>query len=412
MQFIIELYHVYGKKYRKGPMTKVYLIRHAEAEGNLYRRAQGQYNSNITQLGRRQLAAVAERFREVHLDAILSSDLYRTVSTANAVLKYHPELTLHTTPRLREVNVGVWENTPWGNIAADYPEQLDWFTGDPARWSVPGSEPYVQVRRRIRETVTEFAEAHPGQTVAVVSHGFAIRSMLCDILDIPSAEISRMPYGDNTAVTLVTEENGNYTIDWLNDNSHLVNSGLSTFERQSWWRRDSGGQGKQYARLEAMNPSAEKELYCRCYENTWMASHGNLKGYIPSIYLSSAKTHATLDPGSVMKLILDGQFAGIIELDPERGAKEGSGWISLLYVEPAFRDRRLGMQLIGHAVAWSRRRDRSKLQLHVSETNETALAFYKQAGFTIAEKEAGVGGDLYRMEMDITRRILTPDEIG
>ena len=29
-------------------MTTIYLIRHAEAEGNLYRRAHGWYNSTIT----------------------------------------------------------------------------------------------------------------------------------------------------------------------------------------------------------------------------------------------------------------------------------------------------------------------------------------------------------------------------
>mgnify|MGYP001543834503 CR=1 FL=1 len=31
-------------------MTTIYLIRHAEAEGNLYRRAHGWYNSTITDL--------------------------------------------------------------------------------------------------------------------------------------------------------------------------------------------------------------------------------------------------------------------------------------------------------------------------------------------------------------------------
>ncbi|MBE6995878.1 MAG: histidine phosphatase family protein, partial [Ruminococcaceae bacterium] len=32
-------------------MTTIYLIRHAEAEGNLYRIAQGQGNSNLTDRG-------------------------------------------------------------------------------------------------------------------------------------------------------------------------------------------------------------------------------------------------------------------------------------------------------------------------------------------------------------------------
>ena len=43
-------------------MTTIYLIRHAEAEGNLYRRAHGWYNSTITDRGYRQIAALAKRF--------------------------------------------------------------------------------------------------------------------------------------------------------------------------------------------------------------------------------------------------------------------------------------------------------------------------------------------------------------
>ena len=41
-------------------MTSIYLIRHAEAEGNLYRIAQGQYNSIITDRGWRQIRALEE----------------------------------------------------------------------------------------------------------------------------------------------------------------------------------------------------------------------------------------------------------------------------------------------------------------------------------------------------------------
>ena len=41
-------------------MTKVYLIRHAEAEGNYYRRIQGHWDGRITALGMRQIDALAE----------------------------------------------------------------------------------------------------------------------------------------------------------------------------------------------------------------------------------------------------------------------------------------------------------------------------------------------------------------
>ena len=51
-------------------MTKIYLIRHAEAEGNLYRRIQGHWDGSITPLGLQQIDALAQRFRREHIDAL------------------------------------------------------------------------------------------------------------------------------------------------------------------------------------------------------------------------------------------------------------------------------------------------------------------------------------------------------
>ena len=66
-------------------MTTLYLIRHAEAEGNLYRRIHGQYNSLITDNGYRQIQALQKRFADVPIDAVYSSDLFRTMTTARAI---------------------------------------------------------------------------------------------------------------------------------------------------------------------------------------------------------------------------------------------------------------------------------------------------------------------------------------
>ena len=66
-------------------MTTIYLIRHAEAEGNLYRRIHGWYDALVTENGLRQIQALEQRFQGEHFDAVWSSDLYRTCTTARAV---------------------------------------------------------------------------------------------------------------------------------------------------------------------------------------------------------------------------------------------------------------------------------------------------------------------------------------
>ena len=46
-------------------MTTVYFVRHAEAEGNTYRRMHGQYNSLITENGVRQIEALLAEIRDL-----------------------------------------------------------------------------------------------------------------------------------------------------------------------------------------------------------------------------------------------------------------------------------------------------------------------------------------------------------
>ena len=66
-------------------MTRIFLIRHAEAEGNLYRIAQGQSNGLITDRGYRQIEVLRRRFENEHIDAVYSSDLFRARTTAKAI---------------------------------------------------------------------------------------------------------------------------------------------------------------------------------------------------------------------------------------------------------------------------------------------------------------------------------------
>ena len=96
-------------------MTTIYLIRHAEAEGNRYRRAHGWYNSTITDRGYLQIAALAKRFADTKFDAVYSSDRFRTMITALSIYKTHG-LPLRTVRALREIDVGYWEDTPWAEL--------------------------------------------------------------------------------------------------------------------------------------------------------------------------------------------------------------------------------------------------------------------------------------------------------
>ncbi len=378
-------------------MTRVYLIRHAEAEGNVYRRAQGHYQSSITRKGLRQIDRLAERFKDIHIDAVYSSDLRRTRTTAGAILRYH-DLPLNLEPGLREVCLGDWEDVPWGNLSEDFPEAMTAFNDDPESWSAPNAESFAHLEERMLSTLLRLAAAHEGQTIALVSHGMAIRTLLARILGVPSREIRRLPHGDNTAVSLLEVEGEDIKAVFYNDAEHLGE--LSTFARQSWWRKP-GLHDAENVVFSYIDPNKEAELYLSFYAEAWEAVHGSLEGFVPELYLADARRHYAAHPRSIAVISCGGEAVGLTELDTERGRREGSLRICLCCVRKAYRRRLLGVQLLGHAVSLGRQLGRTKLRLAVFPENEAAVKFYLENDFVKAGSEEGVFAPLDIMEKEI-----------
>ena len=378
-------------------MTTIYLIRHAEAEGNLFRRAQGHWNGKVTERGRKQIDALAQRFEGVPIDAVYSSDLDRTVETAGALLRGR-QLALHTTPELREICMGVWEGQPWGELSYRWSEEMYKFNNDIEHWAVPGSESFEHVQRRVTGEILAIASANEGGTVGVVSHGMAIKIFLMGVLGLTSADA--MMHGDNTSVSLLHVENGRVQVEYYNDNSHLGE--LSTFARQVWWR-DTRKEDMTSLRFEPLDPrrDADAAFYLSCYRDSWVAAHGSDSGFVSSVYLSAARSHAARDPQCLLKVMSGDTHAGVLELDPQRGGGDGCGWVSLLYLLPEFRGHGLGIQLIGCAAAYFGGKGRRAIRLHVAVTNKHAVGFYEHFGFRRLRTDPGVSSEQYLMERAI-----------
>ncbi|MEG1633723.1 MAG: bifunctional histidine phosphatase family protein/GNAT family N-acetyltransferase [Oscillospiraceae bacterium] len=380
-------------------MTTIYLIRHGEAEGNLYRRAQGHWDGKITALGKTQIDALSARFADTHIDAVFSSDLSRAKETAGAFLRGR-DLSLATTARLREVCMGVWEGRPWGELQHEWAEQMSFFNNDPAKWSVPGSESFGDAQLRMTETIASIAKEHDGESIAIVSHGMAIKIFLMGVMGVKSGDPETMMHGDNTSVSLLKYDGGKFAVEYYNDNSHLGEN-TSTFAKQKWWRKN--GPDLTSLRFERLDPfdGGDAELYLRCYGDSWRAAHGSERGFSPGVYLASAKNHFKEAPDSLMKVMSGDELAGVIELDPERGRREKRGWITLFYLKPEYRGVGLGVQLLGYAVNYFDKRGRSTVRLHAAVTNEKAVAFYKRNGFSVLGVDSGVSSDQFLMERSV-----------
>lgn len=367
-------------------MTEIYLIRHAEAEGNLYRMMQGHWDGDVTSLGLEEIEALARRFKGIHLDSVYSSDLYRAMLTARGAARFSRAEVIPDR-RLRELNVGPWEGKFFGNIVREYPEEIALFLHSPKDWKFPGAETVQDVVDRAYPALLDIAESNPGRSIAVVSHGVTIRCLLSKVNCPSLPEGSPAPIVKNTAVTKLVYENGNFTARYIGDASHIENLKVSD------WIANEG------LRDEVFSPENDGDYYLSCYEDAWRFAHGGSTcGFNGHVYLSSAEKHSRENSESVLRLYDGDTPAGLVDMDTFRGAHAGYGWISLLYIEPDYRFRGYGVQALGRAIKLYKSLGKRAVRLYAAEDNRAALSFYKKHGFEILSSEHGATGILYLME--------------
>ena len=142
----------------------------------------------------------------------------------------------------------------------------------------------------------------------------------------------------------------------------------------------------------------DREYYIDCYADAWRTAHGNLEHFSPETYFSAARRHQMHFPGSVLRMYRGEEAAGLVDMDPERGAEKGIGWISLLYLKEQYRNKGYGIQLLERAVIFYRDHNRSCLRLQAAEQNGIALRFYQREGFHCVGEQKGADGKLLVME--------------
>lgn len=380
-------------------VTKIYLIRHAEAEGNLYRRLHGWYDSLITENGYRQIAALQERFRDIQIDAVYSSDLFRTRTTASAIYKLKG-LELNTRRALREIHVGDWEDVTFADVARKTPTEFKLFNENDPAFQYSGSETFQAVRDRVSEAILNIAKDNPGKAVAVFSHGVAIRNALAYFMGYSVDQVKeKVPHGDNTAVALLEVENGKAKVVYFNDNSHLSDE-ISTFARQKWWRKQEDAVD-YHLWFRPLDMETNSQFYYSAREEAWLTIHGSMLHFDGEGFLRDATDQYLHDKRSVMQVMLGDKPAGVLQMNLRRDADKGVGNIPFFYLLPEFRKQGLGVQLLGQAVSTYRSLGRKYLRLRCAPDNHVAQRFYQRNGFKKIGEDPGS-----RVPLDIMEKYI------
>ena len=169
-------------------MTRFILIRHGETDWNIEGRWQGQADVPLNERGREQAIQTADALAGIKFAAIYSSDLSRARDTAE-VLASVAKLKVQFDVRLREIHQGEWQGLLISEIRAKYADAIRLRMIDPISVVPPGGETTLQVMERVVAAIEDIRQKYSGQTVAVVSHGFAIACLLVHYQNLPIERI-------------------------------------------------------------------------------------------------------------------------------------------------------------------------------------------------------------------------------
>ncbi|MEW9899430.1 histidine phosphatase family protein [Chitinivorax sp. PXF-14] len=200
--------------------TRLCLVRHGETDWNVARRLQGHIDVPLNDNGVKQAEATAVGLAGESFDAIYSSDLTRARQTAEAAAQ-RLKLPIRFRPSLRERHYGVFQGLTHVEGSKQHPEAYRRFSARELDYDIPGDgESLRRFGCRVHETLEEIAQAHPGETVLVVTHGGAlhIANRVASGQPIDAARDYPIP---NAALNWLSYQEGHWEIERWADLRHL-----------------------------------------------------------------------------------------------------------------------------------------------------------------------------------------------
>lgn len=153
---------------------KTYLIRHGQTTGDIEDRYGGSYDDRMTELGREQLGATAQKLAGKGIEVIFSSPLTRARESAD-IISQTIGAPVEIVVGLEERHYGVLTGLTKEEAREKYPEAVeshkDYMSTDPE------GESYDDFCRRAVDAFKGIVSKNYA-TVAIVSHGGPIKMIL------------------------------------------------------------------------------------------------------------------------------------------------------------------------------------------------------------------------------------------
>jgi len=198
-----------------GKLTTIYLVRHGQTKANAEEIVAGHFDSPLTSVGEQQAQSRKDSLKDVHFDAVFSSDLVRAKRTAE-IIAADRQLAINTTHLIRERFFGNWEGKPISEFVEANKQLFDLqkkLSEDQRHQFKPYSEyeSNNEIAGRMLIFLREVAATYITKTVLVVAHGAIMRSTL---MRLGFAKTYELPAGaiENTGYVVLESDGVDFFI--------------------------------------------------------------------------------------------------------------------------------------------------------------------------------------------------------
>lgn len=156
---------------------KIYVIRHGETEQGR-NRIIANLNEPLNENGVQQAINVGEKLKKLNLSKIYCSPIERAKHTLK-LFNLDKNIPIEIEDRLKERNMGIYENVPF--------ENLDWdvFWNYNSQTKYPELESMKDVYMRIKDFLDELKKEYKNEEILLVTHGGISRAIYWYFNEIP-----------------------------------------------------------------------------------------------------------------------------------------------------------------------------------------------------------------------------------
>lgn len=181
--------------------TRIFLQRHGAVDSAWQGRIYGALDVPLSARGRAEGERAAERLAGIDLAAVISSGLARAEHGA-ACLRATRRTERIDDPALRELERGEWAGLTLSELERRSPGAWEAWGRAPDTSRPPGGESLIDLHARVRPRIAAWARPHAGRALAIVTHGWVIRVLVCEALGLSLARARHLDVRTGDLVVL------------------------------------------------------------------------------------------------------------------------------------------------------------------------------------------------------------------